>query len=96
MHTDSTVIQWRLAATERGDGQMSKSKKQQSKIFIKMRALFLVLCIAAGVGALAVYAEGESESNPVTEEIRKLQNGSFEINTDGDLFKAKLTFDVVN
>ena len=52
---------------------MSKSKKQQSKIFIKMRALFLVLCIAAGVGALAVYAaENKTTDN------RKLQNGSFE------------------
>lgn len=32
----------------------------------------------------------------IAKSLTELQNGSFEINTDGDLFKARLTFDVVN
>ena len=40
--------------------------------------------------------EGSGLGLSIAKSLTELQNGSFEINTDGDLFKAKLTFDVVN
>ncbi len=40
--------------------------------------------------------EGSGLGLSIAKSLTELQNGSFEINTDGDLFKAKLTFDIIN
>ena len=56
---------------------MSDKKKQQSKLLVKVRGLLLGLCLIAGVGVGAAYAE-ESSNSTTTTDNRKLQNGSFE------------------
>ena len=56
---------------------MSDKKKQQSKLLVKVRGLLLGLCLIAGVGVGAAYAENNSTGN-TTPDVRKLQNGSFE------------------
>lgn len=61
---------------------MSDKKKQQSKLLVKVRGLLLGLCLIAGVGVGAAYAEGTSNES----DNRKLQNGSFE---DGPSFSDK-------
>ena len=53
---------------------MSDKKKQQSKLLVKVRGLLLGLCLIAGIGVGAAYAEGTSNES----DNRKLQNGSFE------------------
>ncbi len=40
--------------------------------------------------------EGSGLGLSIAKSLTELQNGSFEISTDGDLFKAKLTFDIIN
>ena len=40
--------------------------------------------------------EGSGLGLSIAKSLTELQNGSFEINTDGDLFKVKLTFDITN
>lgn len=52
---------------------MSDKKKQQSKLLVKVRGLLLGLCLIAGVGVGAAYAEGTANTT-----VTKLQNGSFE------------------
>ena len=61
---------------------MSDKKKQQSKLLVKVRGLLLGLCLIAGIGVGAAYAEGTSNES----DNRKLQNGSFE---DGPSFSGK-------
>lgn len=56
---------------------MSDKKKQQSKLFVKVRGLLLGLCLVAGVGVGLAYAE-DSATQVDTPDNRKLQNGSFE------------------
>lgn len=40
--------------------------------------------------------EGSGLGLSIAKSLTELQNGSFEISTDGDLFKAKITFDIIN
>ena len=40
--------------------------------------------------------EGSGLGLSIAKSLTELQNGSFEINTDGDLFKAKITFDIID
>ncbi|MBE6811154.1 MAG: GHKL domain-containing protein [Ruminococcaceae bacterium] len=40
--------------------------------------------------------EGSGLGLSIAKSLTELQNGSFEINTDGDLFKAKVTFDIID
>ncbi len=40
--------------------------------------------------------EGSGLGLSIAKSLTELQNGTFEISTDGDLFKAKLTFDIIN
>lgn len=40
--------------------------------------------------------EGSGLGLSIAKSLTELQNGSFEINIDGDLFKAKLTFDIID
>ncbi len=40
--------------------------------------------------------EGSGLGLSIAKSLTELQNGRFEISTDGDLFKAKLTFDIIN
>ncbi len=40
--------------------------------------------------------EGSGLGLSIAKSLTELQNGTFEINTDGDLFKVKLTFDMVD
>ena len=61
---------------------MSDKEKQQSKLLVKVRGLLLGLCLIAGIGVGAAYAEGTSNES----DNRKLQNGSFE---DGPSFSGK-------
>lgn len=39
--------------------------------------------------------EGSGLGLSIAKSLTELQNGSFEISTDGDLFKAKITFDII-
>ncbi len=40
--------------------------------------------------------EGSGLGLSIAKSLTELQNGSFEISTDGDLFKAKITFEIIN
>lgn len=46
-------------------------------------------------GDRARNTEGSGLGLSIAKSLTELQNGSFEISTDGDLFKAKITFDVI-
>ena len=56
---------------------MRDKKKQQSKLFVKVRGLLLGLCLVVGIGVGAVLAANNTTSTKTTD-VRKLQNGSFE------------------
>ena len=40
--------------------------------------------------------EGSGLGLSIAKSLTELQNGTFEISTDGDLFKAKITFDTIS
>ena len=46
-------------------------------------------------GDRARNTEGSGLGLSIAKSLTELQNGSFEVSTDGDLFKAKITFDVI-
>lgn len=39
--------------------------------------------------------EGSGLGLSIAKSLTELQNGSFDIETDGDLFKVKITFDII-
>ena len=40
--------------------------------------------------------EGSGLGLSIAKSLTELQNGKFEVSTDGDLFKARLTFDIID